>query len=95
MANKDKENGDIYFSTIRDAKFNRTQDRNAIARLLWRDEALEELSKYGLDSGIRTKQLPHLWERLSANLTLDQLLEVITGRLLERQEWRSKHIAHA
>src|SRR3989339_1885199 len=44
----------VIFQSIREARYNQDQDSVAIARLLWRNEALEILEKAGEANGFRS-----------------------------------------
>lgn len=63
-------------------------DALSLAQLLWRDEALAELRRRGIDSGVRTKPRRAIWERLAAELELDDLRQAVRERLKARQGWR-------
>lgn len=62
----------------------------ALAQLLWRDEALEVLTKYGIAVGARSKPREFLWHRLASTLTVEELGHVVRMRLKQRgANWRS------
>ncbi|MFC8597182.1 sce7726 family protein [Isoptericola sp. NPDC057191] len=63
-------------------------DPMALAQLLWRDEALEELSQRGADRGVRTKPRWQVWQRLADVVQVDELRDVVRGRLKARPGWR-------
>jgi hypothetical protein len=74
----------------RDSQPNPEVDPFALAQLLWRDEALEALTDYGLVSGARGKPRSFLWHRLASNLTLEQLGYVVRATLKRRGPyWRA------
>lgn len=60
----------------------------SLAQLLWRDEALEELTRRGVDRGVRTKARWHVWSRLAEAIPVDELRAVVRTRLKARQGWR-------
>jgi hypothetical protein len=72
----------------------RTGSRNAgvdplhLAQLLWRDEALAELTERGRDRGVRSKPRWAVWERLVEVLELSELQRVVNSRLKSRVGWR-------
>jgi hypothetical protein len=75
---------------IRTPSRNPRLDARAVAELLWREEALEELEKLGAANGLRSKPRPVLWERLSSELPIDELRAIVRRRLKTRGErWRS------
>lgn len=61
----------------------------SLSQLLWREEALAELARRGLDRGVRTKPRMAIWERLATELALDELRQIVRGCLKTRQGWRS------
>lgn len=64
-------------------------DPASLAQLLWREEALDELTQRGLDTGVRSKPRAVLWERLASELSLQELRDVVRARLKARQGWRA------
>lgn len=62
-----------------------------IAQLLWRDEVLAELTRRGLDRGVRSKPRRALWQRLVESLELADLQQVVRTRLKARRGWRGSH----
>ena len=67
---------------------NEVVDPMALAQLLWRDEALEELSQRGADRGVRTKPRWQVWQRLADVVQVDELRDVVRRRLKARPGWR-------
>ncbi|WP_143047300.1 sce7726 family protein [Amycolatopsis xylanica] len=59
-----------------------------LVQLLWRDEALEELTARGLDHGVRSKPRRMVWQRLVESVELTELQFVVRSRLKSRQGWR-------
>lgn len=60
-----------------------------IARLLWREEALDILEKLSLASGVRSKPRSALYARLATTLDIDVLRFTVRRYLRHRQGWRS------
>ncbi|WP_198541163.1 hypothetical protein [Parafrankia soli] len=58
-------------------------------QLLWRDEALAELAERGLARGFRSKPRLVLWERLAAEVPLDELKAAVCAQLKGRTDWRT------
>lgn len=56
-----------------------------IARLLWRDEAIDVLTRYGLERGFRSKPAEVLFQRLASSLTIDQLRDEVRETLKRRR----------
>ncbi len=79
----------VVFSCIREAKKNLKQDTISIARLLWKDEALEILEEAGQADGIRSKTRGFIYERLSEAFDQKILQEKVRNVLFFREGWRS------
>jgi len=73
---------------IRKARLNPSIDLIAVAALLWREEALEELERRGLAKGLRSKPRQELWSKLANSLTQDELRLTVRERLKSRTRWR-------
>ncbi|MFK4788233.1 sce7726 family protein [Microbacterium sp. ZW T5_56] len=72
----------------RKARWNTQVDAFTLCTLLWRDEVLEELEARGWAAGVRSKSKVILWERLAAQLDLDELRTVVRERVKVRESWR-------
>ncbi len=81
--------GDIVFSTIRKAEPNTNKDKDAIARLLWRDEALRILENKKQDVGVRSKPKVFIYERLVSTHSIDELSLIVRQSLRSRPMWRA------
>ena len=79
----------VELKRIRKSRPNRKQQPEAIARFLWRDEALAMLSEYGLDKGMLSKPRSVLWARLAAELNPADLADGVRAALKHREDWRS------
>lgn len=71
---------------IREALLNPAPDPYSIACLLWRDEAIGALEEIGRARGVRTKRRRLVWERLVADLSLDELRRAVRGALTVRPQ---------
>lgn len=80
----------ITFSTIRESDKNPKQDSVSIARLLWREEALEILEKIGKADGVRSKPRSFIYERLALSLNQMDLRKEVRKCLYTRTNWRSE-----
>lgn len=78
----------VELKRIRKARPNRKQQPEAIARFLWRDEALAMLSEHGLDKGMLSKPRSVLWARLAAEMDLTELASGVRAALKCREDWR-------
>lgn len=84
-----KEDGsNVVLSARRKARLNPNIDPGSLAQLLWRDEALDVLTRHGLDAGVRGKARHVLWERLAQQLDLGVLRREVREALKARRGWR-------
>jgi hypothetical protein len=79
----------IHLERIRQSRSNPAPDSEAIAALLWRPEALYLLCSLGLDSGVRSKTMPFLVERLADKLDPERLATYVRQAIRARGDWRS------
>jgi hypothetical protein len=80
--------GGVCFRSVREAVLNANDlEPFAIAQLLWREEALNELRRRDLAQGLSGKARHYVWERLAASLMLDELRRVVRTALRARQSW--------
>lgn len=76
----------VELEAIRDASVNPDPNPIQIARLLWRDEAIEVLEQHGLSNGVRSKSAPVVHQRLS-ELPLTTLQSEVRTVLKRRTGW--------
>lgn len=76
----------------RKARRNPRIDAASLVQLLWRDETLSILTRYGYDQGVRTKPRDVLWARLSETLELDQIRCEVRKALKARRHWRERQV---
>ena len=82
--------GEVRLEPLRDSARNPEVSAFALAQLLWRDEALQALADRGLAAGMRSKTRQSIWRRLAAELTLEDLGQVVRERIKSRNSaWRS------
>jgi len=80
----------VIFHNIRDAEDNQEQVGVSIARLLWREEALQILEERNKATGVRSKPREIIYERLANTINVDALKERVRYTLLvSREDWRS------
>jgi len=83
-------NHEIFFQIIREAEDNQNQIGISIARLLWREEALQILEERNKANGVRSKPREFIYGRLADVLDTDTLKEKVKYTLLvSRGDWRS------
>jgi hypothetical protein len=81
-------NNKVFFHWIRKPKRNTKQDQIAIARLLWRQEALSILEQEGKVYGVRSKPRAAIYQRLSQVLDQKTLSKKVRSALIFREDWR-------
>lgn len=81
--------GKIVIYNIREPEDNPLQDSVAIAKLLWREEALDILEQLNQADGVRSKRRQIIYERLAKVLDQKTLREKVRDRLFFRTNWRS------
>jgi hypothetical protein len=81
--------GGMRFTSLRRARINPSPESVAIARLLWRDEALGLLNSLGAAGGFHSKPRSAIYTRLTEVAQLDVIKEEVRRRLRSRIDWRS------
>jgi F420-0:gamma-glutamyl ligase-like protein len=81
--------GGLLFSCVRRAKNNPSQDPVAVAKLLWREEALELLQQLGAAEGFGSKPRAAIYARLAEVADPDEIRSRVRDRLRNRTGWRS------
>jgi hypothetical protein len=69
---------------IRPAQRNPKPHAYSIARLLWRDEAIQALDELGLARGVRSKRRAEAWRRLAESAPLDHVRAAVRAALKVR-----------
>lgn len=80
--------GAIKFRMKRKPKKNPAIDPIALAELLWRDEAVEELAILGATGKVLRQPRAELYRHLAESMELDELRDTVRRRLKGRQSWR-------
>jgi len=80
--------GAIHFEAIRRAALNPSADDFAVAQLLWRTEAEEELVKRGFSGRILRQSRSVLYREIVHVLGSRELRNVVRKRLKSRTDWR-------
>ncbi len=82
-------NNDVIFYNIRDAEYNTIQNGISVARLLWREEALQILEDQNMAKGVRSKPREEIYKRLAEVVEIEFLKEKVRQTLLtSREDWR-------
>lgn len=80
--------GAINFSMMRRAQVNRGVDPVSVARLLWRDEAVEILKQKKLPSRALRRPRAALYKHLAELLSTCELRKTVREYLQKRRNWR-------
>src|SRR5713101_3430629 len=80
---------EVVFSELREGETNPAPDQVALAKLLWRDEALAFLNTIGHGLGYATKPRAAVYARLATVTTRPQLRAKVRDCFLNRSDWRS------
>ena len=81
--------GGVLFSSLRRAKHNPSQDIVAVAKLLWREEALELLHQVGAAKGFRSRPRAAIYARLAEVARSEEIRSRVRHQLRNRVGWRS------
>jgi len=71
---------------VKDADPNPSLDPLSLAKLLWRDEALEVLMNVGRARGVMTKSRTHVWKKVIQSVEIDDLRAAVRAALKRRPE---------
>lgn len=82
-------NGEVAFRELRRDRTNPAPDQLALAKLLWRDEALKFLNALEHGKGVATKPRAEVYARLATVTTRQQLTAQIRECFFNRSDWRS------
>lgn len=81
-------NRKVIFQTIRESENNDKKNSVSIAKLLWRDEALELLQEVGCARGFRNKPRLEIYKQLANVVKQEDLALRVRDRLFSRPAWR-------
>ena len=81
--------GDVALRRVRPARKNPKLDLEAVAMLLWREEALAILEELKIAAGLRSKPRRDLYRALVENLTPSRLRSRVRQALKTRTSWRA------
>lgn len=77
----------VHLDVLRAAGRNPSPEPLAIAQLLWREEALAVLARYGNATGLRRATRWRLWEALAEQLSLPLLQHATREAIKVRRDW--------
>jgi len=81
--------GKTKLKNLRSAARNNHIDRNSIIRLLWKEETIEVLNRYGITSGLSKLDRDSLWSKVLEVIPQSQLITEVSAAIIKRQYWRS------
>jgi hypothetical protein len=81
LANLGKRGG-IHFRDARTPKNNPDVEKEAVAKLLWQNQALQVLEELGADAGVRSKTRKEIYARLAECADLDLIREKVRHFLI-------------
>lgn len=80
----------IRLDQVRAGKVNDGVDAFAVAQLLWRDEAMQQLRDRGMHRGLSSARRWFVWLRLAEQVGLDELRTLVRDTLKRRQPWPAR-----
>jgi hypothetical protein len=80
----------IRFETVRECATNPAPDPVAVARLLWRAEAVDLLGSLGAEPSILRKPRRFLYEALAERMSAQELGHAVRSTLKARKAWRGR-----
>lgn len=80
--------GHVSLYQIREGLVNNDQNNEAIARLLWKDEAIEVLRELKAERGVVSQPRSVVYERLAKTLDAVTLQKYVRDILSSRKDWR-------
>jgi len=85
---KINKNDSVIFNHIREGEINVNQDSTSLARLLWKEEALNILRERNQASGYNSKPREAIYKKLSTILDHKTLGDKVRETLFVRRDWR-------
>ncbi len=83
-----KTNDEVKFLTARREKKNHSQDKLFLAKLLWKEEAINLLNEFGLRKGLRSKTRNSIYNMLIDVADIETIQSRVRERLVNRADWR-------
>ncbi|MBF5736386.1 sce7726 family protein [Escherichia coli] len=82
--------GAILIKHMRGEKLNRNHDTLMLAQLLWKDECIDVLERWGYSKGIKSKPRFELWNIIAENIPIANLRFEVRTALKKRVGWKVK-----
>lgn len=83
-----KTNDEVKFLTARREKKNPSQDKLFLAKLLWKEEAIDLLDEFGFKKGLRSKTRNSIYNMLIDVADIETIQNRVRERLINRADWR-------
>ena len=81
-------NDEVKFITVRREKKNSSLDKLFLAKLLWKEEAINLLKEFGLINGLRSKTRKSIYNTLIDVADIEAIQNRVRERLINRTGWR-------
>ncbi len=75
---------------MRGEKLNRNHNSLMLAQLLWKDECIDVLERWGYSKGIKSKPRFELWNIIAENIPIANLRLEVRTALKKRVGWKVK-----
>ncbi len=85
MVVKPRRKSEWALRTVRRPKVNPSRDNYSVAMLLWRSEALDLAEEFGVATGVKSKPISEILERL-ASVDVDQLSRGVCRKIKQRAD---------
>ena len=82
--------GGIHLKKVRSSAHNDNIDPNALATLLWRDEAIAMLREMGVQGDVLRQPRKVLYSQLVALLNINEFQSLVCATLKSRKHWRGR-----
>jgi len=82
-----KNNNTLCLKKIRQGRANPSTNSIALSNLLWREEAISILKEKGLHKGYLSKPKKVIYQRLSENVSHNELKAMVSEKLRTRESW--------
>jgi len=80
--------GSVILRDLREALPNPAQDMMSLAKLLWKQEALDVLETLGASKGVKSKKRDDVYKRLISVADESLIQETVIDKLFNRSAWR-------
>ncbi|MBG2839205.1 MULTISPECIES: sce7726 family protein [Proteus] len=82
--------GAIHIKHLRSERLNRQHNSLILAQLLWKDECIDILQRWGCSKGYKSKPRFELWNIVAEKIPISDLRFEIRNALKKRVDWKTK-----